>query len=529
MSSNNNSHYRNTMLSNTIGIAALLLPGGRTLHSRFNLPCDFDDFTLGDISRRSAVAELIREAKVIIWDEAPMAHRKVFECVDRTLRDVMDTDSKPFGGKTMVLSGDFRQVLPVIPRAARPQIVQACLNRTALWPQVEIHHLTINMRVRKKAKDGATVEEIKELKEFANILKQIGDGDFPVTKQIGPDTIKIPETWLSKSTNIQDFIEEAFPKLNVKCNDDDYLRGRAILTPKNVDALKINNEILKKLPSPDCDPIISVDQNLPDGRFNYAEETFHKLDPSSLPPHTLYLKKDAVIMLLRNLNPAEGACNGTRLKVIRFTQYVIEATILTGPKKGKKMFIPKIKLYANDKTSPIPFIRHQFPVKLAFAMTINKAQGQTLDFMALYLPDPVFSHGQLYVACGRVGSPRNLTIYIEPGQAQGCFNGHSGVYTRNVVFKEVFDDEWGMDNIFEDYEDFEHQDINPTDTEESDEYYNVFLDQDEQKMESENDDTTDEDIDIDDNIQRKNRERRKKLWAQKGEMDDSEFGSDSEF
>ena len=71
-------------------------------------------------------------------------------------------------------------------------------------------------------------------------------------------------------------------------------------------------------------------------------------------------------------------------------------------------------------------------------MTINKAQGQTLQFMALYLPEPVFAHGQLYVAVWRVGSDDNLTIYIVDGKAQGKYTGYEGTYTRNVVFQEVF-------------------------------------------------------------------------------------------
>ena len=72
-------------------------------------------------------------------------------------------------------------------------------------------------------------------------------------------------------------------------------------------------------------------------------------------------------------------------------------------------------------------------------MTINKAQGQTLDFMALYLPEPVFAHGQLYVAVGRVGSKDNLTIYVADGKAQGQYSGFIGTFTRNVVYREVFD------------------------------------------------------------------------------------------
>ena len=191
---------------------------------------------------------------------------------------------------------------------------------------------------------------------------------------------------------------------------------------------------------------------MPSTDFQYTEEVLNTLDPSGIPPHLLQLKKNAIIMTLRNIDPMYGVVNGTRLRVLNFTTTCIEALILTGPGKNEKYIIPRFYLYA-DKTSPIPFKRKQFPVKVSFAMTINKAQGQTLDHMSLYLPEPVFSHGQLYVALGRVRSPNNLSVYIIPGKAQGTFENFEGIYTRNVVFKEVFTKPWDDedDNEIEDY------------------------------------------------------------------------------
>jgi hypothetical protein len=94
------------------GIASLLLPGGRTAHSRFKIPIDLHDESTCNITQQMKVAELVRKADLIIWDEAPMMHRRAFEAVDRTLRDLMQLDDaqateKIFGGKTMVLGGDF--------------------------------------------------------------------------------------------------------------------------------------------------------------------------------------------------------------------------------------------------------------------------------------------------------------------------------------------------------------------------------------------------------------------------------------
>ena len=133
------------------GIAALLLAGGRTLHSKFKLPLKINETTMFGITKRKncAMAEVIRRCKVIIRDEAPMAHKNVLECVDRSLKFILDNE-QPFGGKVLVLMGDFRQVLPVIPTASRPQVVDACLNRSSLWSNIEIHHLIENERVKRQ-------------------------------------------------------------------------------------------------------------------------------------------------------------------------------------------------------------------------------------------------------------------------------------------------------------------------------------------------------------------------------------------
>ncbi|XP_052193902.1 uncharacterized protein LOC127802229 [Diospyros lotus] len=113
------------------GIASLLLVGGRTAHSTFSIPLDVLDNSNYGLSKQSLQAELFRETKLIIWDEVPMQHRHCVETVDRTLRDICDSE-KPFGGITVVLGGDFRQILPVIPKGVREQIVNASLRHSVL-------------------------------------------------------------------------------------------------------------------------------------------------------------------------------------------------------------------------------------------------------------------------------------------------------------------------------------------------------------------------------------------------------------
>ena len=95
------------------GIASLLLSNGRTAHSRFKIPINPHESSTCNIKQRSELSELIKVLKLIICDEAPMAHKFCVESVDRSLRDITDLDL-PFGDKVIVCGGDFRQVLQVV-------------------------------------------------------------------------------------------------------------------------------------------------------------------------------------------------------------------------------------------------------------------------------------------------------------------------------------------------------------------------------------------------------------------------------
>ena len=113
----------------------------------------------------------------------------------------------------------------------------------------------------------------------------------------------------------------------------------------------------------------------------------------------------------------------------------IDAEVITGASKGTRVLIPRIKLAPSDANLPFILQRTQFLLRLAYCMTRNKAQGQTFNTIGLYLPNPVFSHGQLYVAFSRTRSFQNVHIQLLQTQNQGLFGNK--YLTRNVVFREV--------------------------------------------------------------------------------------------
>lgn len=155
---------------------------------------------------------------------------------------------------------------------------------------------------------------------------------------------------------------------------------------------------------------------------------------AGIPPHELVLKEGIVVMLLRNINQSIGLCNGTRMIVRKCLKYTIVCEIMGGINAGTKHLIPRIELCPSDSSLPFNLLRVQFPVQVCFAMTINKSQGQSLDHVGLYLAEPVFCHGQYYVAVSRVTSPDGLIMLIEKPE------GGTSTTTDNVVYEEVFYD-----------------------------------------------------------------------------------------
>jgi hypothetical protein len=290
--------------------------------------------------------------------------------------------------------------------------------------------LTTNMRLCNLHNSQDNLKQ----KEFAEFLLQIGNGKYP-TNQGTENIITLPSDIVMSKGKLIDLIDFVYPDLINNSGNINYMVGRAILTPKNDDANMISDMVMNKLPGntiiyPSVDSAELTENNYRQQSQVYPPEFLRSLKIPDLPPGELKLKVGVPIILLRNLNPSEGLCNGTRLIIRNMQSKVIDAEIITGSHIGKRVFIPRITLSPSDNNLPFILKRMQFPIRIAFAMTINRSQGQSLYLMGLYLPQPVFAHGQLYVAISRVTTYHHIKILITHNTQE--------YQTKNIVYHEIF-------------------------------------------------------------------------------------------
>ncbi|KAM0012161.1 putative DNA helicase [Helianthus debilis subsp. tardiflorus] len=250
-----------------------------------------------------------------------------------------------------------------------------------------------------------------------------------------PDDMTIP--CAVRENSIKELINAIFPLIQNNVDSSDYIISRAILFTRNESVDEINDQMIDIFQGEEK-VYYSFDE-VEDGHHNlFPIEFLSSLTVSGLPPHKLRLKIGCPIILLRNSDPSHGLCNGTRLICKGFQHNVIDAEIVVGQHMGKRVFLPRIPLcLSEDDMFPFKLKRKQFPIRLSFSMTINKAQGQTIPYVGVYLPDSVFSHGQLYVALSRGVSRENTKVLVHPAKD---FR-QDGVYTSNVVYQEVLRDE----------------------------------------------------------------------------------------
>ncbi len=284
-----------------------------------------------------------------------------------------------------------------------------------------MHYLTQNMRL----------DRTPESEAHAAWLLEIGAGmDIDET-----GTVQVPENMCCSPNTMDNLISHTYPDIHLGNKPNQYFLDRTILCCKNDEVDGINKTILDMLPGREkvLNSADSIDlaNEAQDGYQPYPMEYLNSLTASGLPLSKLALKIGCPAMLLRNLDPSKGLCNGTRMIVRDIRNRVIKCEIVSGDERfaGKIVLIPRITLEPSAENLPIPLKRRQFPIRLAFAMTINKSQGQSVKFVGLNLQTQVFSHGQLYVALSRCTSGNRIKVLLP--------EGNESKRVQNIVYKEI--------------------------------------------------------------------------------------------
>ena len=385
----------------------MLLPNGITLHSRFKLPLKIDGNSTIGVRVGSKAAGEINAASVMFLDEVSMCSSKALSTINLGLKDLRNS-TLPFGGMFLIMGGDFRQILPVIRHGTRGDMVSQCLKSFPLWNQFRVLSLSQNMR--------ANADQVA----FANWLLDVGNG-----VDVDSDhNISISNQCIVRSN----LVTEIFGA-TVSQTEMHQLPSKVILCSTNDKVHELNKQIVQRLPG-ELVIIKSIDKILcepGEDPTEYPTEFLNTILSSGLPPHELHLKVGAIVMPLRNMDLKNRLCNGVRLRIVHVLTNLLDCEIVTGSFAGKHVLLSKINLEPSDDLFPFKFQRKQFPVRLSFAMNINKSQGQTFEKVGIHLDKPVFAHGQLYVALSRAKSISSLKIKL-PG---------TNTITKNIVYQEV--------------------------------------------------------------------------------------------
>ena len=368
-----------------------------------------NEMLLSTIDPFDSRGDLIRAASVVIWDEAPMVNRAVVACVDDICQKVMQ-NSQPFGGKIIILLGDFRQTCPVVRGGSQADIIDASIKSSPLWPLFQLFPLSMPIR---NADDP----------EFASWVDNIGDGASP----------EINLDFISRACSHDELLDFVYPS-EVLADPSCCLR-RAILCPTNMQVNMYNESIVCRIDGVHR-TYLAADS------LQEADEVGlippqHVLDyvaahtPPGLPHHTLNIKVNAVYCLMRNFSIDAGLVKNTRVIVTGIGTRLVTVRILRGIGGGcfidaEDILLPRIN-FTHTLHSGHTLLRRQFPLSAAYATTFNSCQGLTLDRVGVDLTTPVFSHGQLYTALSRIRHRDHARVLLDA-------DSHS---TINVTYHEL--------------------------------------------------------------------------------------------
>ena len=425
------------------GLAATIYDGFETAHSLFKFPVVEEDEREVDMPIECQLHtnvnryEYLRATNLILWDEFPSCDREVFEAAYKALNG--------FAGKVIVTMGDMRQIAPVVKTGEKEDIIRHSIASSPLWVQFEKRFLTKNLRLASiQLSDGISSSETDPILEaqqnYAKMILAVGDGTYAPSvaqeayvcdKARGSTTIELQGC--RQIANQEEAIDFAFP---LPFHPVQFCK-RAILTGTNDVVDEWNARIQTLNPAIMHEPLASHDQLTESDdprdilRGMLSDDILNNFNNNGVPPHLLYLKVNDICIVLRNLNKKEGLTNNTRVRILNITSKCVRVQTMGCSRKS--FSIPRIRFkFRLPFGRSFELLRTQFPLRLAYCMTINKSQGQELQRCLLDLRSPPFSHGHLYVALSRVRNVDDIAIFTNQENIKD-----GAILTENIVYKEL--------------------------------------------------------------------------------------------
>ena len=390
------------------GIAATLLELGTTAHSRFRLPIVLNDnqqLQVLNITEYGKQWRALQECSCILWDEAGMTDRRHFELLDRTMRRIRSHKwNKRFGGCPMIIIADLQQTLPIVRADGDMPALNASLHTSYLWggDGFQAVELTKSMRIQDegylKWTQGLGKGVNCDINGWTRLYGRIGNSGERIYVR-------------------QDLINFVYPQLDEGIIDENV----AIASLLNSDVDELNAACLNTFPGRVFE-FIAANRCTETASPDLATEDYMSQVTAGLPPQKLLLKVNSPIICTRNIYSGSGAriCNGSRLVVIRCHRKVLYCQ---DRRTREFVLIPRIKLTPEPGKVPFEMERVQFPVRNAFALTVNKLQGQTVDRLGLDLTkSEFFAHGQAYVAFTRVRHAADIRVATQPAKRESFRN-----------------------------------------------------------------------------------------------------------
>ena len=424
------------------GLAATIYEGFETAHSLFKFPVVEDDEREADVPIQCQLQhhknryEFLKATDFILWDEFPSCDREVFEAAYNALDG--------FENKVVVTMGDMRQIAPVVITGEKEDIINHSIPSSPLWKLFIKKYLTMNMRLCQATDTNSTSHSSsthsQRQRKYAEMILSIGNGThIPTTfkdgyindKKRASMTVELQQC--RAILCIDDAIDFVFPK---PFNPDVFCK-RAILCGTNDAVDEWNNRIQELNPNILQDPLASHDQLSESDdphdilKQMLTEDVLNNFNNNGVPPHLLQLKVNDICIVLRNLNKKEGLTNNTRVRILNITSKCIRIQTLSSNKRS--FSIPRIRFkFRLPFGRSFQLVRTQFPLRLAYCMTINKSQGQEFDACLLDIRLPPFAHGHLYVALSRIRDYEHIAIFTNENN---IFDNI--VTTENVVYPEL--------------------------------------------------------------------------------------------